>query len=131
MWSFSGKATSGLGTFIAGLGLDVIGWPNGAQIAAAGVGSDVLFRLGLLYGPIVCGFAVLSVWCYGHYTLDRTRPGNPKPSSSFGAADNKLRRRVRPIPRFRRWRQWSRARDSPVAPVASVLAHPWVPYSCS
>ena len=72
--SFSNKSASGLGTLVAGIGLDIIGWPTGEQIhTAADVPADTLFNLGLLFGPIVAGFAVVSVWCYNHYDLTREK----------------------------------------------------------
>ena len=72
--AFSGKAASGLGNMVAGVGLDLIAWPRGAHIqTAADVPAMTLVKLGLLYGPIVAGFAVVSVWCYTHYKLNRER----------------------------------------------------------
>ena len=72
--AFSNKATSGFGTFIGGLGLDIIDWPRGADIAsAADVPAETLVNLGLLYGPVVAGFAVIALWCYAHYDLDHKR----------------------------------------------------------
>jgi len=71
--SFSGKAASGLGNMLGGIGLDLIAFPRGA--VPGDVGADVLIRLGLLYGPVVMGFAMLAVWCYGHYDLTRARHG--------------------------------------------------------
>jgi GPH family glycoside/pentoside/hexuronide:cation symporter len=71
--AFSGKAASGLGNMIAGLGLDIIGWQGGAGLTPGDVAPELLFRLGVFYGPVVAGFAVVSVWCYTHYHLDRAR----------------------------------------------------------
>ena len=72
--AFSAKATSGFGTFIGGLGLDVIGWPRGVAIqTAADVPPDTLVHLGLFYGPVVAGFAIVALWCYQHYNLTRER----------------------------------------------------------
>lgn len=72
--AFSGKAASGLGNIVAGIGLDLISWPRGADIkSAADVPPETLVQLGLLYGPIVAGFGVVSVWCYAHYRLNRER----------------------------------------------------------
>lgn len=72
--SFSGKATSGIGNFIGGIGLDVINWPTGTDIeSAADIPAETLVNLGLLYGPIVAAFAVVSVWCYSNYHLTRER----------------------------------------------------------
>jgi GPH family glycoside/pentoside/hexuronide:cation symporter len=74
--SFSGKATSGFGNFIGGIGLDIISWPRGVDIkTAADVPHDTLVQLGLLYGPVVAAFAVVSVWCYSNYKLTRERHG--------------------------------------------------------
>ncbi|MCB1647528.1 MAG: MFS transporter [Pseudomonadales bacterium] len=70
--SFSNKSASGLGTFVAGMALDLISWPRGVGIqSAADIPPDTLMMLGLLFGPIVSGFAVVSVWCYNHYNLTR------------------------------------------------------------
>jgi len=70
--SFSGKSASGLGTLAAGVALDVINWPKGSRItSAADIPADTLFELGMLFGPIVSGFAVIAVWCMAHYDLDR------------------------------------------------------------
>jgi len=60
--SFATKTTSGIGSFIAGVGLDVINWPRGAHIqSAADIPVETLASLGFLYGPIVAGFAVFNV----------------------------------------------------------------------
>ena len=72
--SFSGKFTSGIGSVVGGVALDLIDWPRGADIrTAADVPPDTLMWLGLIYGPIVAGFAVVSVWCYSKHQLDRHR----------------------------------------------------------
>jgi Na+/melibiose symporter-like transporter len=72
--SFSGKFTTGIGSVVAGLTLDLIAWPRGTAIqTAADVPVDTLTWLGLIYGPIVSGFAIVSVWCYSRHRLDRQR----------------------------------------------------------
>ena len=71
--AFSGKGASGLGNIVAGIGLDLISWPRGAEITAVDIAPQTLVNLGLLYGPIVAGFAVVSVWCYTKYKLNRER----------------------------------------------------------
>ncbi len=72
--AFSGKAASGLVNIVAGVGLDLISGPRGAEISsAADIAPQTLVNLGLLYGPIVAGFAVVSVWCYTKYKLNRER----------------------------------------------------------
>ena len=70
--SFSNKSASCLGTLAAGVALDLINWPKGQAIqSAADVPPDTLIQLALLCGPIVSGFALVSVWCYSHYDLSR------------------------------------------------------------
>jgi len=72
--AFSSKASVGLGTMVAGFALSFIGWPTGTQIrTAADVAPETLVALGMVFGPVVCGFAVVSVWCYSRYGLDAAR----------------------------------------------------------
>jgi len=72
--SFSGKFTTGVGNVVGGIALDLISWPRGVEIqTAADVPPETLAWLGLIYGPIVAGFAVVSVWCYSKHHLDRHR----------------------------------------------------------
>ena len=72
--AFSAKATSGFGNFIGGLGLDIIQWPTGPDIqTAADIPPETLVNLGLLYGPIVAAFSIISLWCYTHYHLTKER----------------------------------------------------------
>jgi len=60
--SFATKTTSGIGSFIAGVGLDLINWPRGSHVqSAADIPIETLAWLGLLYGPIVAGCAVFNV----------------------------------------------------------------------
>ena len=72
--AFSAKATSGFGTFIGGIGLDIINWPRGrAVVAAADIPPATLVDLGILYGPVVAGFSVVAIWCFSRYDLTRAR----------------------------------------------------------
>ncbi|MCR9262006.1 MAG: MFS transporter [Pseudomonadaceae bacterium] len=72
--SFSNKVTTGLGSAVAGLALTVIAWPTGPEITtAADVAPETLIWLGLVFGPIVSGFALVSAYCYSKYNLDRKR----------------------------------------------------------
>ena len=75
--SFAGKATSGLGGLVAGIGLDLTDWPRGEVIkTAADVDAEILVRLGLLFGPGVAVFGIAAVWFYTLYRLERsTMPG--------------------------------------------------------
>ncbi|MEQ8299493.1 MAG: MFS transporter [Hyphomonas sp.] len=71
---FSGKATSGLGSFASGVALDLIAWPKGAAIrSASDVPPDTIAALGLLYGPGIAVFGIVSMWCYSRHSLDRNR----------------------------------------------------------
>ncbi len=69
--SFSFKAGGALASIFGGIGLDLIEFPRGA--APGEVASDVLFKLGLVAGPMtsVLGLAILAF--YLGYRLDRTR----------------------------------------------------------
>ena len=70
--SFAGKATSGLGGLVAGVGLDLIDWPAGNTVAsAADIPTETLFNLGLLFGPGVALFGIASVWLSSRYRLSR------------------------------------------------------------
>ncbi|MBI1238131.1 MAG: hypothetical protein GC199_02185 [Alphaproteobacteria bacterium] len=71
--SFSGKVSTGLGNFIAGMALEMIAWPTGAEVTVSDVAPEKIVWLGLLYGPIVAGFAVVAIYCYTRYQLDRER----------------------------------------------------------
>jgi Na+/melibiose symporter-like transporter len=72
--SFSGKFTTGIGNVVGGVALDLISWPRGTAIqTAADVPADTLVWLGLIYGPIVSGFAVVCLYCYSKHRLDRHR----------------------------------------------------------
>ena len=74
--SFSGKFTTGMGSVLGGIALDLINWPRGVEIqTAADVPAETLMWLGMVYGPIVAGFAVVSVWCYSKHHLNRERHG--------------------------------------------------------
>ena len=60
--SFATKTTAGIGSLIAGIGLDLISWPRGSHIqSSADIPPETLVWLGLLYGPIVAAFAVFNV----------------------------------------------------------------------
>ncbi len=60
--SFATKATSGVGSLIAGIALDLIHWPRGAHIqSAADIPVESIAGLGMICGPIVAGCAVFNV----------------------------------------------------------------------
>jgi len=60
--SFATKTTAGIGSLLAGTALDLIHWPRGVGVqSAADIPPESLVWLGLIYGPIVAGFAVFNV----------------------------------------------------------------------
>ena len=73
--SFSGKAASGLGSFIAGVALDLISWPAGLGIAteAVAIPAETIRNLGIVYGPLFGIFAVIAPFAYRGYSLNRER----------------------------------------------------------
>jgi Na+/melibiose symporter-like transporter len=71
-YSFAGKCSSGVGSLLAGVGLDLIRWPVGAQTGTVTeIAPETVVYLGILYGPVVAGFGILAVVCYCFYDLDR------------------------------------------------------------
>ena len=72
--SFSNKVAGGLGSAIPGFALTVISWPTSSSIdGAADVPAQTVMRLGLIYGPIVSGFALVCIYCFAQYRLDASR----------------------------------------------------------
>lgn len=69
--AFSLKAAGALGSFLGGIGLDLIEFPRGA--APGSVPDDVIVRLGLVYGPLTSIFTFCGLLLYLRYRLDRQR----------------------------------------------------------
>ncbi|NQZ95124.1 MAG: MFS transporter [Myxococcales bacterium] len=69
--SFAGKAASGLGGWIAGIGIDVIQFPMNA--VPGEVSADVVRNLGFLCGPATAVLAVISGFAILNYGLRRER----------------------------------------------------------
>jgi GPH family glycoside/pentoside/hexuronide:cation symporter len=67
--TFAGKATSGIGALIAGIALDVIHFPKSA--APGDVPPDVIFKLGVIYGPSLMILYFLALWCITYYRIGR------------------------------------------------------------
>ncbi len=65
------KFSSGAGHIIAGLGIDLIQFPQAAKPGQ--VPDDTLFQLGLLNGPLAALPALLAIVFYGRYHIDRKR----------------------------------------------------------
>jgi len=66
-----GKLTTAFGHVVAGLSLDLIGFPAGAKPGE--VGSDVLLKLGLLVGPGAAISGVIGVFFYARYAITHQR----------------------------------------------------------
>ncbi len=69
--SFAFKAGASLASILGGMALDLIQFPRGA--APGEVPADVLFRLGLVAGPITSVIGILILAFYLSYRLDRKR----------------------------------------------------------
>ena len=69
--TFFGKLTSSLGHLLAGIAIDLIGFSPGASPGE--VDPSVIFRLGMLDGPIAAIPAVISIFFYALYRIDKTR----------------------------------------------------------
>jgi len=69
--TFFGKVSQGLGYGIAGFVVDAIGFEPGA--APGSVPADVLFKIGVLDGPIAIVPAIIAAFFYGAYRINQER----------------------------------------------------------
>lgn len=69
--SFAFKAGASLASILGGIALDVIQFPRGA--APGEVPADILFRLGIVAGPLTSVIGLLILAFYLSYRLDRSR----------------------------------------------------------
>jgi GPH family glycoside/pentoside/hexuronide:cation symporter len=69
--SFFAKASSGLGHLLAGIAIDVIAFPVGADPGT--IDPDTIFKLGLIDGPLAVIPGVIAVGFYLQYNLTRSR----------------------------------------------------------
>jgi len=67
--SFASKCSDGVGTLVAGLLLDVIHFPTGAEVKVTDIPANTLFQLGLCYGPFMIILAAASLWFCNQYDL--------------------------------------------------------------
>ncbi len=65
------KVTFGVGSFVAGLAIDFVGFDG--VTSAADVSPDMLMRLGWIYGPGLMILPMTGAWIYSRYHLDRQR----------------------------------------------------------
>jgi GPH family glycoside/pentoside/hexuronide:cation symporter len=69
--TFFGQLSSGLGHLFAGLAIDVINFPTGAKPGQ--VADEVLFKLGLVDGPIAAIPAFIALFFYARYRINKQR----------------------------------------------------------
>jgi Na+/melibiose symporter-like transporter len=69
--SFAQKATFGLGTLFAGIGLDLIAFPK--QVDVSMVSEETIFNLGLIAGPLPFAIYLLAAYIATKYDLNKIR----------------------------------------------------------
>jgi GPH family glycoside/pentoside/hexuronide:cation symporter len=69
--SFFAKASSGLGHLLAGIAIDLIKFPAGAEPGT--IDADIVFKLGLVDGPIAVIPGLIAISFYLQYNLTRER----------------------------------------------------------
>ena len=67
----AGKATSGVGHFLAGLTLSLISFPTTENVKPQDIPNDVIFNLGLVYGPSVLVFGLICFYFFSYYNITR------------------------------------------------------------
>lgn len=84
--SFFAKASSGLGHLLAGIAIDVIAFPVGAEPGT--VDPKTVFNLGLIDGPLAVIPGVIAVAFYLQYNLTRSRHAEIQAALSVRYAEN-------------------------------------------
>jgi GPH family glycoside/pentoside/hexuronide:cation symporter len=69
--TFFSKLSTGLGHILAGLAIDIIAFPTHAKPGE--VAHDVLVKLGLVQGPLAVLPALVAIYFYRRYAIDRKR----------------------------------------------------------
>jgi len=69
--AFTGKATSGLGGFFAGMALEIIQFPT--QVGAGSVAPEKIYSLGLIVGPGLMLFFFVTLYFLSRYEITRER----------------------------------------------------------
>lgn len=70
--TFVGKAASAFGLLIGGIAIDLIGWPTGVT-SADQVSSDIIFKLGLVDGPLAAIPSLFAIYFYSSYNISKER----------------------------------------------------------
>lgn len=71
--AFSGKAASGFGNLAAGLAIDTIGLPTGANVDMSAIAPRVISHLGLFNGPALLIFSLVGIISVLGYNMNRER----------------------------------------------------------
>jgi Na+/melibiose symporter-like transporter len=69
--TFAGKCANALGTLLGGLTLSLIEFPT--ETAVGDVAPDVIFDLGLVYGPLILVILLGSVYAISRYPISRVQ----------------------------------------------------------
>jgi Na+/melibiose symporter-like transporter len=69
--TFFAKLSNGLGHLLAGIAIDVIGFPPNAVVGQ--VPADVIFEMGIFEGVIAAIPALGAIYFYGRYRIDKDR----------------------------------------------------------
>jgi GPH family glycoside/pentoside/hexuronide:cation symporter len=69
--TFAMKATSGAGHFFAGLALSIISFPTEEAVKPGDIPEEVLFNLGMIYGPSVLVFGLVCFYFFSFYSITR------------------------------------------------------------
>ena len=69
--AFAAESTSGLGSFLAGIGLDLIDFPT--QVAPEAVPAAKATALGIFYAPAIAIIAIAAIAFLSRYGIDRAR----------------------------------------------------------
>ncbi len=71
--TFAAKCAESIGTLLAGFLLALIAWPT--EIAVGEVPADILFNLGLIYGPLVMVIFLTACFVLRGYNISRADHG--------------------------------------------------------
>ncbi len=71
---FAGKAATGLGVMLAGVGLDLVHFPRDiGRTVGAVLPRDVQSHLVMIWGPVAAVIAVISLMILAGYSINRAR----------------------------------------------------------
>ncbi|TDJ46007.1 MAG: hypothetical protein E2O52_05645 [Gammaproteobacteria bacterium] len=70
-FTLASKSTSGLGSFLAGMTLSFIAFPTDLEVAPGEVAPEILFKLGLAFGPGIAVFGLLCIAVMSLYGINR------------------------------------------------------------